>query len=140
MLSDDYNIYCLLRAFALDLKAMETGLRLFGSMTRTRVLLAIAALRETYPREIASVLSIPLLSVQRIVDDLQAQGVVATRLRGNQRQTVLNPTWFAANELSELLSRMVDADAALRDHLAMLRRRPRRKGKPLGDLGKLVTR
>jgi DNA-binding transcriptional ArsR family regulator len=127
-------------SFRGKLKAVETGLRLFGSMTRTRVLLAIAGLRETYPREIASILSVPLLSVQRIVDDLQAQGVVATRLRGNQRQTALNPTWFAANELSELLSRMIEGDADLRDRLATIRRRPRKKGKPLGNLSKLVAR
>ena len=60
---------------------MEIGLRLFGTQARSRTLLTIALLDQSYPREISRVAGVPLMSVQRIVSDLQRQGVVATRLQ-----------------------------------------------------------
>jgi hypothetical protein len=39
------------------------------------------------------------MSVQRIVNDLQKQGVVASRLHGAQREVPLNPAYFAYAEL-----------------------------------------
>ena len=52
------------------------GERLFGSATRTRVLIALAALGESHPREIATLIEKPLISVQRILADLEDQGVI----------------------------------------------------------------
>lgn len=107
----------------------KPGLRLFGSASRTRVLLAVALFNETYPREIARVTNIPLMSVQRITNDLERQGVLASRLRGNQREVRLNPTYFARDELRALLSRLSLADQPLTEAAESLRRRARRAGK-----------
>jgi len=105
--------------------------RLFGSARRTEVLLGIALLEETYARELARVLEAPLLSVQRIVDALDREGVVATRLIGQQRRVTLNPKYFARKELEQLLRRLALSDPRLLDVIGSMRRRPRRKGKPL---------
>ncbi|MHB8140127.1 MAG: hypothetical protein ACYDHD_02545 [Vulcanimicrobiaceae bacterium] len=58
------------------------SLRLFGTLVRTRILLTIALLESSYLREIARVTGAPLMSVQRIVNDYERQGVLASRRVG----------------------------------------------------------
>ena len=110
---------------------LAAGPALFGSETRTRVLLAIALLESSYPREISRVAKVPLISVQHIVNNLERQGVLASRLFGRQREVRLNRQYFAAKELRELLLRMRFADPTLAERIERLRRRPRRAGKEL---------
>jgi hypothetical protein len=108
----------------------QNDLRLFGSPVRTRVLLALELLKESYPRE-SRVAGIRLMSTQRIVNDLERQGVLASRLRGRRRDVRLNPTYFAEQELRALLSRLAAADPILTRSVTSMRRRPRRAGKSL---------
>jgi DNA-binding MarR family transcriptional regulator len=89
------------------------------------------ALHDTYPREIARVANVPLLSVQRIVDDLEREGVLATRLAGNQRRVVVNSDWIASRELRALALRLAETTPDILDALSSERRRPRRRGKPI---------
>lgn len=103
--------------------------RLFGSAARTRVLLATALLEQSYPREIARITKVPLLSCQRIINDLERQGVIASRVLGTQREVRLNPTYFAAAELRALLLRIALAEPELMRDIESIRRRPRRAGK-----------
>ena len=56
-----------------------------------QVLTLVALLDETYPRELARLTGAPLASVQRIVNDLEREGVVATRIVGANREVSLNP-------------------------------------------------
>jgi sugar-specific transcriptional regulator TrmB len=104
---------------------------LFGSRRKTEVLVLLALLEETYPRELARLLGAPLLSVQGIVNALEREGFISTRLIGGQRRVTLNPRFFAARQLKELLMRLAEADDRLSTIAASMRRRPRRKGKPL---------
>lgn len=106
-------------------------LRLFGSERRTEVLLAIALLEESYARELARTLRAPLLSVQRILDALEMEGIVAIRTSGRERRVTLNPRFFALAELRTLLLRLSEGDADLTEAVYSLRRSPRKKGKPL---------
>jgi len=109
----------------------QAGLRIFGTTVRSRVLLTLALLEQTYPRELARVAKVPLMSVQRIVNDLERQGVVASRLRGAQREVRLNPSYFAASELRALLLRLSETNQPLVRQIESMRRRPRRAGKEL---------
>ncbi|HEY0614594.1 MAG TPA: hypothetical protein VGC96_08125 [Candidatus Elarobacter sp.] len=111
-------------------------LKIFGSETRTHVVVATIALRDTYPREIARLSGTPLVTVQRIVDDLERQGIVATRLSGNQRRVTVNVQWVAADELRALALRLLDTLPNLRAALEGERRRPRRRGKPRDRTGR----
>jgi len=105
------------------------GPKLFGSVTRTRVVVMALALRETYPRELARLAGAPLISVQRIVDDLERQGILASRLAGNQRRVAVNPDWIAARELRDLAVRLAETVPDIRAAFDAERRRPRRRGK-----------
>lgn len=108
-----------------------TRIGLFGSRRQTVVLLLLSMLEESYPRELSRLSLVSLSSVQKQLEDLELQGVIATRLIGNQRRTSLNPRWFAYKPLKELLARLAEAESELQDIASHVRRRPRRKGKPL---------
>jgi hypothetical protein len=103
--------------------------KLFGTVTRTKVLVALALLGESYPRELSRLLGIPLMSVQRAINDFDREGVTASRIFGVQRQVRLNPRYFALAQLRELLLQLSEALPEERHAIELLRRRPRRAGK-----------
>ncbi len=105
--------------------------KLFGTATRTKILVGIALLDESYPRELARVLELPLMSVQRTVNELDREGVTASRLVGVQRQVRLNPRYFALTQLRALLQRLAESMPTERKSIDALRRRPRRAGKAI---------
>lgn len=103
----------------------------FGGKTRTRVLLALRLLSESYPRELARVLDQPLSGVQEALRRLELDGLVAARTVGSTRMYRINPRYFAADELQTYLLRLTEPEEDLRRRVEALRRRPRRTGKPL---------
>jgi len=103
----------------------------FGGQARTRVLLALRLLDESYPRELARVLALPVSGVQGALRGLEKDGLVAGRLTGRTRLVRLNPRYFARDELQRYLLALAAADRALQDKVSALRRRPRVSGKPL---------
>lgn len=107
----------------------EASQGIFGSRRRTEVLILLGLLEESYPTELANLLKAPLFSVQRILSDLESQGLVATRQRGRTRLVSLNPRFYAVAELKALLARLVlgepDLDALAAGH----RVRPVQRGK-----------
>jgi DNA-binding IclR family transcriptional regulator len=105
--------------------------KLFGTIRRTEVLKALALLEETYARELARVLEAPLITIQRLVDDLEREGIVATRLIGKERRVTFNPRFFARADLQTLLLRLSQDDERLANAVSALRKRPRKKGKTL---------
>ena len=103
----------------------------FGGQTRTRVLLALRLLEESYPRELARLLRVPLFGVQTALRGLERDGLVAGRTVGRIRAYRFNPQYFAREELQRYLLRLTEPEADLRERIAQLRRRPRRSAKPL---------
>ena len=103
----------------------------FGGQTRTRVLLALRLLDESYPRELARVLDVPVNGVQIALKGLERDGLVAGRMLGRTRVFTLNPRYFARDELARFLLRLAEAEPDLRARVGELRRRPRRTGKPV---------
>ena len=103
----------------------------FGGWTRTRVLLTLRLLEESYPRELARVLDAPPSGVLKALRSLELDGLVAGRNVGRTRVFRINPRYFAYDDLNRYLSRLTEPDDDLRERVARLRRRPRRTGKPL---------
>jgi hypothetical protein len=103
----------------------------FGGKTRTRVLLALSLLGESYPRELARVLETSLWGVQQAIRRLELDGLLAGRSMGRTRVFRINPAYFAADELNRYLLRLTEPEEELRDRVAALRKRPRRTGKKL---------
>ncbi len=103
----------------------------FGGAGRTRVLLALRLLSESYPRELARVLGMPFSSVHKALSSLEKDGLVAGRALGRTRVFQLDPRYFAREELQRLLLRLAQPELELKTRIATLRRRPRRTAKPL---------
>ena len=103
----------------------------FGSSTRTRVLLVLTLLSDSYPRELARLIGSPLSVVQKALRSLERDGLVAGRVVGRTRLCRLDPRYFAYADLRRFLERLSQPEDELRDRAAALRRRPRRAGKPL---------
>lgn len=104
--------------------------RLFGSRRRTEILILTSLLGDTYPSELSRLLSAPLYSVQTIIAALEREGILAGRVSGGVRRISLDPRYYAARELSELLARMAEGEPGLNEIAARRRARPRRTGKP----------
>ncbi len=103
----------------------------FGGQTRTRTLLALRLLGDSYARELSRLLEVPLSGVQKALLSLELDGLVAGRAVGRTRLYQLNPRYFAADALEAYLARLAEPEGRLRERTAALRRRPRRAGKPL---------
>lgn len=110
---------------------MKTNFGLFGTATRSRILILIYMLKETYPSQVAEILDISLNQSQGAIESLEVPGIVVRITDGRQRKVKLNPRYAFKDELEALLQRMAVSDILMQEKLAEYRRRPRRTGKPL---------
>jgi sugar-specific transcriptional regulator TrmB len=103
----------------------------FGSRARTRALLALRLLAESYPRELARFLGLHVSGVQKALQSLERDGLVAARSAGRTRLYRVNPRAPARPELERFLDRLLETEPEMRARAEGLRRRPRQTGKPL---------
>ncbi|RYG32341.1 ArsR family transcriptional regulator [bacterium] len=104
---------------------------LFGTGTRTRVLLLLALLGESHISEIARILGANITNIGKAVDSLELAGVVSGVMMGRTRRISFNPRYAYLEELLPLARKMATTNPALMEALANERRRPRRSGKEL---------
>jgi DNA-binding IclR family transcriptional regulator len=106
-------------------------IKLFGSELRSSVLQLLALLEESFPTEIARLLGAPRISVQRIVEALELESILATRRLGHERRVTLNPRFFAYDELKALLTKLALQNRRITLAAGKRRARPRRRGKEI---------
>jgi len=105
---------------------------ILGSLNCERVLVFILARKEGYAREIARFYKTDLAPIQKQLDKLELGGVLASRTAGRTRLYQFNPRYAFLDELQSLLQKAISFySPGERELLLMVRRRPRRKGKPL---------
>jgi len=105
---------------------------LLGSKNRERVLMFIYCRNEGYAREIARFFETTLDPVQKQMDRLEAGGILSSRNSGRTRVYTLNPRYPFLFELKSLLEKALSFyPAEEKDRLSIVRKRPRRKDKPL---------
>lgn len=85
----------------------------FGTPSRTRSLIALRLMEESYPRELARLLDLRLFSVQRALASLERDGLVSARSRGRTRVYRLEPRYFAMDELAAYLDRLAAQETEL---------------------------
>ena len=103
---------------------------LFGTRMRTALLMLVTVLEETYPAEISRYLGSTIPAVQRTLDKLEDEGLVATRQLA-VRTVTLNPNYPAFRELRALLLRLAEGYRQYQIVKESRRTRPRRRDKPL---------
>src|SRR5579872_4220996 len=80
---------------------------LFGNSARTAILLLVAVLEETYPAQLARLMGTTVPSIQKTLDRLEREGLIASRAVV-VRHVTLNPLYPAAHELRALLLRIAE--------------------------------
>lgn len=103
---------------------------LFGTKMRTALLMLVAVLEETYPAELAGYLGTSISSVQRTLDKIEDEGLIATRPHV-VRAVTLNPLFPAGKELRALLLRLAEGYPEYQRLKESRRLRPRRRKKRL---------
>jgi predicted ArsR family transcriptional regulator len=105
---------------------------LLGSTNAERVLLFLLAREEGYASEMAAFFDTDLYGIQKQLDKLEAGGVLASRTAGRTRLYRFSPRYAFLRELQALLQKALSRYApAEQERLRVVRRRPRRRGKPL---------
>ncbi len=105
---------------------------LLGSVNCERVLLFLLARKEGYPREIAGFYQTALDPVNKQLKKLEAGGVLYSRAVGRTRLFAFNPRYPFLPELKRLLAKaLAFYPREVQEALTMVRKRPRRAGKPL---------
>ncbi len=105
---------------------------ILGSENKERVLIFLIARNEGYPTEIANFFDIDLYGIQNQLDTLEYGGVLISRKVGRTRVYSFNPRYPFLKELKALLEKAFSFyPEEERERLVMIRRRPRRRGKPL---------
>jgi hypothetical protein len=104
--------------------------KLFGSATRTRALIAIALLKDTYVRQLAGLLGLSSPVLFRIVDDLEREGIIVSRYVGRTRTVSLNPRMYGIRDLEAFLLKYAKG-TDVEENVARVRLRPRRRGKEI---------
>ncbi len=103
---------------------------LFGTRMRTALLMLIAVLEQTYPAEISRYLGSTIPAIQKTLDKLEDEGLLATR-QVAVRTVSLNPQYPAFRELRAFLLRLAEGYEQYRLVKESRRTRPRRRRKPL---------
>lgn len=107
--------------------------KLFGSKIRTDTLVTVYRLGTTYVSEIAKVLGLRPIEVQRAVASLELADALQTRRLGTIRVVELNERIPENRELAGLLLKMSERPVYAQRWKA-LRRRPRAMGKAISPL------
>jgi predicted transcriptional regulator len=105
---------------------------ILGSSSGEKVLMFLFARDQGYAREIARFFDTDVAPIQKQLEKLENGGVLVSRLAGRTRLFSFNPRYPMVEELRSLLEKALQFyPDDVREALTMVRRRPRRRGKPL---------
>jgi len=105
---------------------------IIGSRIRELILIYLAGRKKGYGREIASFCEVSLSPVQNQLDRLENGNVLASTSSGKTRVYSFNPRYPFLKELTHLLEKAITfLPKEKQDELLLVRKRPRRKNKPL---------
>jgi DNA-binding transcriptional ArsR family regulator len=105
---------------------------LFGNRTAAKVMLYLFHHGEAYATGAAKDLGVALSPVQRQLDKFEASGLLVSRRVGNTRLYAFNPKLPVTRRLKDLIEVFHEAmSIEERERLFPVRRRPRRRGKPV---------
>lgn len=106
--------------------------QILGSINKERILIYLVARSEGYSREIARFFETDLAPVQNQMEKLETGGVLFSKTVGRTRVYMFNPRYPFLKELKEFIEKVLEFyPEQEKNKLLMIRRRPRRAGKPL---------
>ena len=105
---------------------------LLGSKSKEQVLIFLSARNEGYAREISSFFDTSLSPIQGQLDKLEISGILYSKFLGRTKLFYMNPRYPFYQELKKLLDKSISfLPDDEKEKLLIVRKRPRRAGKPL---------
>ncbi len=107
---------------------------LFGSKYTEKILFYLLRNRRGYGNQLARALAAALSPIQKSLDRLENGGILVSYLEGKTRLYEFNPRYPFLEELKNLLEKaytFIPKEQKERYYEPKVRKRPRRKGKPL---------
>ena len=105
---------------------------IFGNQTTEKVLLSLLHYGETYVAAIAKDFGIAENPVRAQLERLEQTGIIQSKLAGRTRLYLFNPKNPYTTALKRLVEVLYNAiPLREREQIFKIRRRPRRKGKPV---------
>jgi DNA-binding transcriptional ArsR family regulator len=108
--------------------------QLFASRIVEKILFYLIANEKSFASELKRSFGIPIFGIQRALTRLENQGILVSIVEGNNRLYYWNPRYPFLNEFKKLIEK---AYSTLPDEVKKtyyeraVRKRPRKKGKPL---------
>ena len=107
---------------------------LFGNSTIEKILFFILMNKTCYGAQLSKVFDIPVSNVQKALERLELGGVLVSLMVGKTRVYQFNPRWPFLKEFKSFLQKaysFLPEDIHKQYYRRPIRKRPRRKGKPL---------
>jgi len=105
---------------------------LLNSKNKENILFFLTANNDGYPREIAKFYGSDISPIQNQLEKLEYGNVITSKLVGRTRVYSFNPRYPFLKELKTILQKAIDfLPNDKKKRLLLVRKRPRRKGKPL---------
>lgn len=105
---------------------------IFGNTTAAKVMLYLFHYGEAYASGISKDMTIALSQVQKQLDRFESAGILVSKVMGKVRIYTFNPKIGVTKKLKDLIQVFYDAmPLEDKEKLFSVRRRPRRKGKPV---------
>lgn len=105
---------------------------ILGNETAAKIMLYLVHYGEAYASGVAKDMGITLSQVQKQFDKFEDGGVLVSKKTGNVRIYTFNPKLGIVKKLIELIEGFYESiPLAQREKMFDVRRRPRRKGKPV---------
>lgn len=107
---------------------------LFGNPVIEKVLFYLLTNEKTYASQLQKVFDQPLFSFQKALERLEKGGVIVSHLEGKTRLYQFNPRYPMLQEIKKFLEKaysFLPNEFRVKYYELPVRKRPRRKGKPL---------
>lgn len=108
--------------------------QLFGSRIIEKVLFYMEANKKCFASELRKSFGIPIFGIQRALARLENQGILVSIVEGNNRLYYWNPRYPFLKEFQAFIRKayaFLPEDMKKKYYERAVRKRPRRKGKPL---------
>lgn len=108
--------------------------KLFGNLVIEKILFFLLKNEKTYASELSGLFEIPLFSCQTALERLEKGGILASYKEGRTRLYQFSPRFPMLKELILFLEKsytFLPEDFRRKYYERLIRKRPRRKGKPL---------
>lgn len=127
-----YNIPLLV--VELPLRVVDMFEQLFGSRIVEKVLFFMTVNKKCFASELRQCFGIPIFGIQRALARLENQGILVSIVEGNNRLYHWNPRYPFLEEFKAFIGKAyssLPADIKKKYYEREIRKRPRKKGKPL---------